>query len=117
MLRIWVLSFNGEKTGKDAWLWRMKGDGVGAIVMVELVEGAGGGVSNWRGDNVSCECEEERGCRSRRRWLNACVRSKIRIQGNLESLATSQRSTKARGRAGSDTNVIFVSRYSQGLLK
>ena len=53
MLRIWVLRFNGEKVGKGTWLWRMKGAGVGAIVVVELVEGAGGGVSNRRGDNVS----------------------------------------------------------------
>ena len=30
----------------------MKGVGVGAIVVVELVEGAGGGFSNLRGDNV-----------------------------------------------------------------
>ena len=31
----------------------MKGDGVGSIMAVELVEGAGGGFSDWRGDNVS----------------------------------------------------------------
>ena len=53
MLRIWVLSFNGEKAGKGPWLWRMKGVGLGAIVVVKLVEGVGGDVSNWRGDNVS----------------------------------------------------------------
>ena len=53
MLRIWVSSFNGEKVGKGTWLWRMKGVGVGAIVVVELVEGAGSGINNWRGDNVS----------------------------------------------------------------
>ena len=53
MLRIWVLSFNGEKVGKGMWLWRMNGAGVGAIVVVELMEGAGGGISNWRGNNMS----------------------------------------------------------------
>ena len=36
-------------------------------------------------------------------WPKACVKSKIQVQGNLDSLAISRRSEEAQGRAGFDT--------------